>query len=111
MKLEVTIQTRILHFLNTEATQVYHVPTKAARWLQFDGRQKGNPDIICSFGGHLVLLEVKRSPKEKPTKLQKATIKQWAESGATALVVSSVEEVQEILTQIQNYLYKNKEGR
>jgi len=41
-------------------------------------------------------LEVKR-PGRKPTKLQQAVLKKWEAAGAIAAVVTSVEEVKELL--------------
>lgn len=57
----------------------------------------GEPDVSGCVRGRAIHLEVKRSPREEATPLQQAKLRQWAASGAITGVVSSVEEVQEML--------------
>jgi len=52
----------------------------------------GIPDIIACIGGRFYGFEVK-TDTGKPTKLQEATIRKILNSGGTALVVRSVNEV------------------
>lgn len=51
----------------------------------------GQPDILACYRGRFMALEVKR-PGEQPTEIQKATLSKWAEAGAVAGVVRSVED-------------------
>lgn len=88
--LEKTIQTNIIRYLNSLPN------TKAVKWGQ-DGRQKGNPDVLCCQDGQIYLFEVKRPEVGKLTELQIATIKAWRKVGAVAYVVESVEDVQVVL--------------
>lgn len=53
----------------------------------------GLPDLWCVIGGRLTCLEVKR-PGERPTPRQVHVIDRLRRAGATALVVTSVEEAQ-----------------
>lgn len=56
----------------------------------------GQPDILACYHGRFLALEVKR-PGEQPTEIQKATLKKWADAGAVAGVVRSVEDAKEAL--------------
>jgi hypothetical protein len=56
----------------------------------------GIPDIIICYKGKFVALEAKR-PGGKLTKLQEKTIKDIRAAGGKAYVVSSVDEVKEIM--------------
>ena len=56
----------------------------------------GQPDLLGCYKGRMFALEVKR-PGGKPTKLQQAVLKKWEAAGAIAAVVTSVEEVKELL--------------
>lgn len=94
--LEKTIEKNIIKFLNLKAGEMLKKPIRAVKWSQ-SGRQRGNPDIICCIDGKLFLFEVKRPIIGKVTDLQLFTINLWRESGAICEVVTSVEEVKEIL--------------
>lgn len=56
----------------------------------------GQPDLLGCYQGRTLALEVKR-PGGKPTKLQQAVLKKWEAAGAITAVVTSVEEVKELL--------------
>ena len=56
----------------------------------------GQPDILGCYQGRTLALEVKR-PGGKPPKLQQAVLKKWEAAGAVVAVVTSVEEVKELL--------------
>jgi len=56
----------------------------------------GEPDIYAVKDGQFYAFEVKR-PGGKPTKLQAATLDQWRAAGAVTAVVTSVDEVKEVL--------------
>ena len=56
----------------------------------------GQPDLLGCYKGRMFALEVKR-PGRRPTKLQQAVLKKWEAAGAIAAVVTSVEEVKELL--------------
>lgn len=60
----------------------------------------GIPDVICCYKGHFVGFEVK-TDKGQPTELQKATIEKIQNSGGTAVVVRSVDEVREVILSLQ----------
>ena len=89
---EKSIVKSILEYLKT-------VPKCRAIKMQGTYRRGGEPDIFCCYKGRMVLLEAKR-PGNKPTMLQEATLKMWAEAGAVAAVVYSVDDVKEILEAI-----------
>ena len=59
----------------------------------------GDPDIDACICGRSVQLEVKR-PGEKPTALQAKRLREWRKAGALVAVVSSVEEVKSLLTEV-----------
>ena len=56
----------------------------------------GLPDIICCIGGRFVAFEVK-TPSGKLSKLQEITIRNIRAAKGEAFMVTSVEEVKEIL--------------
>jgi len=89
---ESTIEGNILKYLNG----LPH--TKAVKWSQ-DGRQQGNPDIICGHRGLMLLFEVKR-PGENPSLLQSTTIQEWREAGVIAEVVYSVDDVKRTMEMV-----------
>lgn len=57
----------------------------------------GEPDVRACVRGRSVFLEVKRAPGIPATPLQVAKLKKWELAGAIVGVVSSVEEVRQIL--------------
>jgi len=59
----------------------------------------GDPDIDACIRGRSVQLEVKR-PGERPTPLQVKRLREWRKAGALVAVVSSVEEVKSLLTEV-----------
>jgi hypothetical protein len=59
----------------------------------------GDPDIDACIRGRSVQLEVKRAG-EKPTPLQLKRLDEWRQAGAIAAVVSSVEDVKSLLTEV-----------
>jgi hypothetical protein len=59
----------------------------------------GDPDIDACIRGRSVQLEVKR-PGERPTPLQLKRMEEWRRAGAVVGVVSSVEEVKSLLTEV-----------
>lgn len=61
-----------------------------------DYRQGGQPDILGSYQGRVLALEVKR-PGGRATPLQLATLAKWRQAGAVAGVVRSVEEVKNLM--------------
>ena len=69
-------------------------------WKEHGGQYgtAGIPDIIVCHKGRFIALEAKVG-KNKPTKLQAATIEQIRKAGGTAAVVYSVEDVQAIMSE------------
>ena len=59
----------------------------------------GDPDIDACVRGRSVQLEVKRAG-EKPTPLQLKRLDEWRQAGALVAVVSSVEDVKSLLTEV-----------
>jgi len=59
----------------------------------------GDPDIDACVRGRSVQLEVKRSG-ERPTPLQLKRLDEWRQAGAIVAVVSSVEDVKSLLTEV-----------
>ena len=62
--------------------------------------QAGIPDIVGNVGPNVVYLECKVG-RNKPTKLQEATINNIRRTGAAAFVVWSLEEAIEVLTSLE----------
>ena len=69
-------------------------------WKEHGGQYgtAGIPDIIVCHKGRFIALEAKVG-RNKPTKLQAATIDQIRRAGGTAAVVYSVEDVQAIMSE------------
>ena len=67
-------------------------------WKEHGGQYgtAGIPDIIVCHKGRFIALEAKVG-KNKPTKLQSATIDKIRQAGGKAAVVYSVEDVQAVL--------------
>lgn len=63
----------------------------------------GQPDILACYRGRFLALEVKR-PGEQPTEIQRATLQKWADAGAVAGVVRSVEDLKEPLDRFDVYM-------
>ena len=61
----------------------------------------GIPDVIACINGHFYGFEVK-TVTGSPTKLQEATIRKIAESGGTATIVRSVDEVRAVVKGAMN---------
>jgi len=61
--------------------------------------QAGTPDLIGVLRGRSLALEVKR-PGEDTTPLQKVELRKWAEAGAIAGRVESVQEVKDLIKEI-----------
>ena len=57
-------------------------PTGGAHFLKTSG--EGEPDLVGCVNGVCVVCETKQ-PGERPTKLQYARLRQWAQAGAVAL--------------------------
>lgn len=103
--LEKTIEKNILKYLNEVLPGSTYYHCRAVKWSQ-NGRQRGNPDIICSIDGRLFLFEVKRPEVGKITELQAATMELWRKSGAVVEVVRSVDDVREIIRQNCRWRYQ-----
>ncbi|WP_273483645.1 VRR-NUC domain-containing protein [Desulforamulus ruminis] len=86
---ERSIVNTILKYLNS-LPECYAIKTHGGQY------RGGQPDIMGSFQGRFLALEVKR-PGGKPTKLQMEILKKWAAAGAIAGVVYSVDEVQKLI--------------
>ena len=71
-------------------------------WKEHGGQYgtAGIPDIIVCYKGRFVALEAKVG-KNKPTKLQAATIDKIRQAGGTASVVYSVEDVKTVLSETE----------
>lgn len=71
-------------------------------WKEHGGQYgtAGIPDIIACYKGRFIALEAKVG-KNKPTKLQAATIDKIRQAGGTAAVVYSVEDVKAVLSEME----------
>ena len=76
-------------------------------WKQHGGQfgTTGLPDIICCISGRFVAFEVKRPAGDgraggKLTKLQEITLAKIQAAGGVAVMVTSLEEVKEIVQKI-----------
>lgn len=70
-------------------------------WKEHGGQfgTAGIPDIIVCYKGKFIAFECKR-PGGKPTVLQKITINKIAKAGGIVKIVTSVEEVKQIIDNI-----------
>jgi len=87
--LEKSIVNSIIKYLNS-------LPQCRAIKVSGDAKRSGEPDIDCVYRGQAYKIEVKRSGG-KATRLQKAILAKWAAAGAITGVVTSVDEVKELL--------------
>lgn len=69
-------------------------------WKEHGGQYgtAGIPDIIVCYKGRFIGLEAKVD-KNKPTKLQTATIEKIRQAGGTAAVVYSVDDVRAVMAE------------
>ena len=91
MQSESSIQKAILKLLNAR-DNVWAVKTITTN-------RNGTPDIIASVGGHFVAIEVKTA-KGAVAPLQTYQIKLINQTGGTAIVARSTQEVKDMLTAI-----------
>ncbi len=71
-------------------------------WKEHGGQYgtAGIPDIIACYKGRFIALEAKVG-KNKPTKLQAATIDKIRQADGTAAVVYSVEDVKAVISEME----------
>jgi len=77
--------------------------------IKFHGNaftEAGTPDVICAYRGYAVLFEVK-VPGKKPAKIQEKRISEWSGAGALCKVVFSWEDVECVLSEIDNSATKS----
>ena len=90
---EPSIQAAILKYLNSvQGCKAYNM--HGSRW-----QGSGRPDIIACYRGRFLAIEVKRTGG-KITKLQEYELLTWSYAGAVTAVVTSVEEVREIIKKL-----------
>lgn len=88
-QLETSIEHSIIRYINS-------LPKcKAVKWSQ-DGRQRGNPDIIASIRGWMLLIEVKQ-PGSMPSKLQEMTMRTWRVTGTHVIWADHLEHVKKYI--------------
>lgn len=61
------------------------------------GLRQGTPDILGSWRGRMLAIEVKRPGSNKVTPLQRRELEAWAQAGAIAGVAHSLKELQDII--------------
>ena len=90
---EKTIVNKILKYLKNQ--------DKCFAWKEHGGRygSAGIPDIICCYQGRFVAFEVK-TPTGKLTKLQEIALRDINIAEGVALKVRSLEEVENVLSEI-----------
>ena len=89
---EATTEKNVLRYLNG-------LPyTKAVKWSQ-EGRQKGNPDIICCHHGIMILIELKREGEVQEL-LQIVTMDEWKAVGCITCVATKLEHVKAMMDHI-----------
>jgi len=99
--LEKDIVDSILRFLKT-------VPSCFC-WKEHGGLYgtAGLPDIVCCIDGRFVAFEVK-TPSGKLSKLQEIAIRRIQAAKGKAYKVTSVKEVQSILTSLEGLAHENR---
>jgi len=78
---------------------------KAVKFPGGAGAQVGTPDILACYRGQFIALEVKRVGNE-PTPIQCVQLLQWQGAEGMAVVVRSVEDVKQVITEIDNQLFR-----
>lgn len=88
----------------TEATIVAklaaHIKSRGGYCIKHHGSaysHAGTPDLLACLDGRFLALEVKR-PGKRATRLQAVELGRWAAAGAVAGVVTSVEELEALLS-------------
>lgn len=90
--LESSIQKQILKYLKDKAYVIKTITTN----------KSGTPDLICCYKGLFIAFEVKAKGKENyVSELQQHHINEIILNGGLAFVVSSVEEVRNIIEGIK----------
>lgn len=64
----------------------------------------GVSDLLISFRGHFIAMEVKR-PGEKPTKLQEKFLRDVAGSGGLSTVVYSLDDAKEFIDRLRDGVF------
>lgn len=85
---ESTIQKQIIDYL-------HDLGAWTVKTIQ--SNKAGVPDIIACLDGSFLALEVKRDAKAKVSALQRRTIKQIEAAGGVAAIVTSLNQVKELL--------------
>lgn len=65
--------------------------------------EAGTPDILACYKGLAILIEVKEEGR-KPTKIQRARLRQWKASGALTMWCDHIEPVKKLLRMIDHAL-------
>lgn len=89
---ESAAERQILDYLNSLPN------TKAVKWSQ-EGRQKGNPDILCSHHGMMILIETKQVGKVQSL-LQSVTMDEWRATGVITCVATELDHVKPMMEDI-----------
>ncbi len=63
--------------------------------------EAGTPDILGIYRGQMFAWEVKKSEKDKPTRLQELRLGEWAQGGASVRVIRSVSEAVAHLSELE----------
>lgn len=89
---EAPIQRKIITWLREQGCYVYKA-------VGSPYAQRGTPDILCILRGQAYGLEVK-APGGKPTKLQEVELEKIRKAGGVAAVVTSLDEVKELIAEL-----------
>lgn len=100
---EADIQAYLLKQLAQHHTQAYVVKTVRTN-------HNGTPDVLICHRGHFLGVEVKRPRYGRISALQVATLMRIESAGGTALVVSTFEEVDELITRMRIERSEASEG-
>jgi len=74
--------------------------TPGSKWMVSPpGSQPGQPDILGSWKGQFIAIEVKR-PGGALTKLQVHELQQWQKAGAIVSVARSIDDIQKTLLKL-----------
>lgn len=63
-------------------------------------QSQGEPDLTVCYNGKYVAFELKKDEQEKAKKLQEYKLKKIREAGGIAKVVSSLDEIKEVLYEL-----------
>lgn len=92
-RLESNFQQEVIKYL--DEVGAYVLKTHVSSY-----QKQGEPDITCCYKGRYIAFELKRSPREQPTELQKYKMKCIRNAGGIAARVDNLNQIKEVLYEV-----------